>query len=255
MLITFALFDATGAPLTGATPTFAQYLSAITGVDLGGSAPAITEVGGGIYGFDAVLSGEGIAYYIDGGASAAPQYLGGGQGDNGVVVLPFYANDGTPAGVCTASIDTYEDGNGNPVTPPTLNSLNNTGLFSFLPLASEVAAHVSYMVSSNKNPTRYFGQLEASGGAVADTTPPLVHRVEALSGTVLRVIYSEAVVMTSGSDGALNLANYMIAGLSISGVTHETDRSVRLVTSPQTPGNTYTLVISNVADIHGNVIA
>lgn len=256
MIITFALFDAVGAPLTGATPTFAQYLSAITGVDLSGSAPAITEIGGGIYGFDAVLSGEGIAYYINGGTSAAPQYFGGGQGDNGVVVLPFFANDGSPAGVCIASIDTYEDGDGNPVTPPALNSLNNTGLFSFLPSGADIAARLSFMVSSNKNPTQYFGQLESAGAPIiippADTTAPTVVMTRpANDSRLLDVIFDEQVVDAE----ALTPSNYSIDhGLVVTKVEKISGIQYRLTTSRQTPGVVYTVSVTGIHDMSGNLI-
>lgn len=71
----FFLYDSAGAPLTGATPTFDTYRRD-DGTDLIGSAPAITEIGGGAYKFTPVFpTDHGIAYVIDGGASANPRRL------------------------------------------------------------------------------------------------------------------------------------------------------------------------------------
>jgi hypothetical protein len=188
MQIAFALFDVAGTPLAGAAPTFTQYRSAITGTDLSGSAPAITEISAGIYAFtpaDADLADEGVAFFIDGGVSSVPQYLGGGQGDNGVVVLPFFATDGSPGAGCAATLDTYENTVGGPLTPPTLNNLGpDSGLFSFVPAAGDLSARAAYMVSSDAEPTRYFGQLEAAaGGGGGGGSPPVVSGVNPAPGT------------------------------------------------------------------------
>ena len=70
--IGFALFDSTGAPLTGQTPTFSHYTD-----ELGTPAaqPPISEVGGGLYTFAPNFNaGLCLAYMIDGGASAVPRY-------------------------------------------------------------------------------------------------------------------------------------------------------------------------------------
>lgn len=74
----FGLYDSSGAPLSGASPTFAAYLST-GGAPL--TPPVIAELGGGLYGFrpsdEDILSG-GIVYSIDTGAE--PAHLGGGAG-------------------------------------------------------------------------------------------------------------------------------------------------------------------------------
>lgn len=72
----FFLFDGTGAPLAGVVPTFNAYRRD-DGVDLIGTAPAITEIGGGAYKFTPVFPADhGIAYVIDGGVTASPRYQG-----------------------------------------------------------------------------------------------------------------------------------------------------------------------------------
>jgi hypothetical protein len=70
----FFLYDAsTGVPLTGATPVFDTYKD-----DLGANLaqPSITEIGGGAYKFTPDITttpDRGIAYVIDGGATASPR--------------------------------------------------------------------------------------------------------------------------------------------------------------------------------------
>lgn len=70
----FFLYDAsTGAPLTGASPTFDTYKDDL-GADL--AQPTISEIGGGAYKFTPDLTTDparGIVYIVDGGASAAPR--------------------------------------------------------------------------------------------------------------------------------------------------------------------------------------
>lgn len=68
----FALFDASGNPFTGATPTFLTYKDS-TGVDV--AQPSIVEVGGGLYRFLPVFADPtlGLVYVVDGGASANHQ--------------------------------------------------------------------------------------------------------------------------------------------------------------------------------------
>ncbi len=71
-IVVFALFNSAQAPLAGQSPTFATYKDE-TGTNL--SQPTISEIGGGFYKFTPVLiAGHGIAYMIDGGALATPQY-------------------------------------------------------------------------------------------------------------------------------------------------------------------------------------
>lgn len=69
----FFLYDSAGAPLTGATPVFDTYKDDL-GTNL--AQPSITEIGGGAYKFTPVLDpARGIAYVVDGGASANPRRL------------------------------------------------------------------------------------------------------------------------------------------------------------------------------------
>lgn len=90
--------------------------------------------------------------------------------------------------------------------------------------------------------------------ANGDTVNPILFSVASPKHTQVRVTYSESVVMTTGSNGALNVANYSIAGLTISGIVSVSANQVLMTTSPQTPNFLYTLVVSNVEDLSGNPI-
>ena len=76
-IVVFCLFSlATGLPLTAQTPTFLTYEDE-TGANIT-PAPAITEVGGGLYRFTPnFTAGHGAAYVVDCGASSAQRYLYG----------------------------------------------------------------------------------------------------------------------------------------------------------------------------------
>ncbi len=68
----FLYIESTGAPKTGATPTFTTYKD-MDGNNL--SQPGITEIGGGAYEFTPVFPAEtGIVAVIDGGAGNSPRY-------------------------------------------------------------------------------------------------------------------------------------------------------------------------------------
>src|SRR4051794_2374772 len=72
-IVVFAIFDATTkAPKTGVTPTFVWYTD-----EAGGSltAPAITEIGGGLYKFTPTLqANHAILYMLDCGSTADDRY-------------------------------------------------------------------------------------------------------------------------------------------------------------------------------------
>lgn len=71
-IVVFPLFDNTQTPWPGQTPTFSSYTDE-TGTPI--TPPVITEVAGGFYAFTPVFTANhGIAYMIDGGASAVPRY-------------------------------------------------------------------------------------------------------------------------------------------------------------------------------------
>lgn len=82
---------------------------------------------------------------------------------------------------------------------------------------------------------------------------PYVSLAGAEDGYHVKVIFSEPVVVAE----ALIPANYVItggAGLTVFEVTQETAQSFILRTSLQTVGQTYTVTVSNVHDLQGNLI-
>lgn len=87
-----------------------------------------------------------------------------------------------------------------------------------------------------------------------DPTPLNVVSVMSLAPQLLRVVFNKAVVMDTTSKGALKLDNYTSPELDLTAVVQVNDRTVRLTTSPQTPGILYNLEIENVEDLAGNVV-
>lgn len=75
-IIVFSIFSAaTGAPLTGQTPTFLTYADE-TGVAI--TSPTISEIGGGLYKFTPTFTaGHTACFMIDTGASSASRYTFG----------------------------------------------------------------------------------------------------------------------------------------------------------------------------------
>lgn len=101
--------------------------------------------------------------------------------------------------------------------------------------------------------------LAAAGTGVqfyanGDTVNPIIFSVASPKHTQVRVTFSEPVVMTTDPEGALNLMNYSIGGLTIIAVEALTSQQVLLTTSSQTPNFLYTLTITNVEDLAGNPI-
>ena len=99
----------------------------------------------------------------------------------------------------------------------------------------------------------------SGGGGVSflsngDTVNPIIVQVSSPKHTQVKITYSEPVVMTTGANGALNLLNYTIPGLTLIAVSSLTSQQVLLTTSAQTPDFLYSLSIINVEDLVGNPI-
>lgn len=81
--------------------------------------------------------------------------------------------------------------------------------------------------------------------------PPFILNVEVLDAFTLRVIYNEAVVTAE----ATNVTNYSFtSGLAALQIISESSSVYVVTTSQQTAGQSYTLTVSNVHDLNGNVI-
>ena len=118
MIYTVYIEDATGVPKTGLTPDW-EYLYALDGTDKSGSAPAISEIGGGDYSFTvtygtAPFDVDELVGVVDGGvaAGALNRYVpvtitvrdigklrqaNKSTYDRGAKVETVYADDGTTA--------------------------------------------------------------------------------------------------------------------------------------------------------------
>jgi len=81
-------------------------------------------------------------------------------------------------------------------------------------------------------------------------TAPTVVLAAADDGLHVRVVFSEQVVEAE----ALLAANYSIPGLTVSAVRKETNQVFVLTTSAQTPGTSYTVTVSGIHDLNGNLI-
>lgn len=94
------------------------------------------------------------------------------------------------------------------------------------------------------NPTSY------SWVAVNDPFPPTIF-VQTLDATTLRVIYSKGVVQSEATD----IANYAFTGgLQALAIVSESPAYYLVTTSPQSPATSYTLTVSGVHDLDGNLI-
>jgi len=103
-------------------------------------------------------------------------------------------------------------------------------------------------------------KLDSGGGggvsflSNGDTVNPIIVQVSSPKFTQVKVTFSEPVVMTNAANGALNLTNYSIPGLTLIAVSSLTAQQVLLTTSAQTPDFLYSLSVTNVEDLTGNPI-
>jgi len=77
-MLYYVYFSDGGTPKTGLTPTWESLLTAEDGTDKSGSAPTISEIGGGWYGFEVIygvapwnVATEDLVGVIDGGSALA----------------------------------------------------------------------------------------------------------------------------------------------------------------------------------------
>lgn len=129
-----------------------------------------------------------------------------------------------------------------------INVVANLEVDTYARLGAPAGATIAADIQATNTPYVSF----LGGG---ETVKPVIYSVTAPRKNMVRVTYSESVVMTTAANGALNLGNYSIPGLTISDIVKEAENQVLLTTSPQTSGVMYNLTILNVEDLNGNVIA
>ncbi len=164
--IAFPLNDAvTGAPLTGAVPTFVQYR------DLLGNArtpPVITELGAGLYGFSPTDADEAarVAFLLDGGAGANPRRFSGAIHTPRTPFIAWHLEDAAGAlwTGASPSFGLYDDFGGNArVAPPIITPGATTYLFAAVPSTADLAIDVAFRADSpaGAEPPDFTGSLEA----------------------------------------------------------------------------------------------
>ena len=122
--------------------------------------------------------------------------------------------------------------------------------WDIIPLTDDSEYMILPMVPSSSGGGGSGVQFYANG----DTVNPILVQVASPKHTQIKVTYSEPVVMTAGSNGALNLANYSVVGITLLAVTQLTSQQVLITTSAQTANFLYTIVVTNVEDLSGNPI-
>ncbi|WP_436514853.1 lamin tail domain-containing protein [Ekhidna sp. To15] len=99
----------------------------------------------------------------------------------------------------------------------------------------------------------YFDDFATTLTPIADTTPPNIQSVTAISDTEVDVQFNEDVDPTTSQ----NISNYAIDGeISVTNAVLDADNSlVHLTTDALSNGTTYTITINNVEDVNSNPIA
>lgn len=86
---------------------------------------------------------------------------------------------------------------------------------------------------------------------VGDLVPPTVIGIEVVDGVTLILSYSEAVVASE----AVDISNYDFSpALELVNVEQVSASQYRLHTALQVPGTNYTLTVTGVHDLNGNLI-
>lgn len=94
------------------------------------------------------------------------------------------------------------------------------------------------------------GSASGMFSTTGDTTGPAIDTLIVVSNNLLKLYFTESVDTVSATADT----NYSISGLTINSVFMNTVRSVQIGTSAAIGGNSYTLQVSNVKDLAGNVM-
>ena len=119
--------------------------------------------------------------------------------------------------------------------------------------STHFGVQIRYTANSRDNGF-YFDDFSSITAVVADTTPPTISSVEAVTDGEVQVTFSEDVDETT----AESIANYAIDNaISVLGATRDPSNfnEVTLSTSSLANGQSYTVTINNVQDLGGNTIA
>lgn len=275
--IAFTLYDSLGAPKTDALSNGLAFVIYRTKAGIVVAPPAITHLGGGVYGFQppTIDQATGMAYMIDCGTGSFPTRLAGSVSLDSDPFGVFLLVDSVDTlwGGTAPTMPIYKDFSGTTRTAPTMSAVAGAYLYVAEPSAGDLLAGVGYRVDSPAGayPSNFGGSFYSPETAtvllptyglydgdftipfVSVAQAPTIIAAEAIDGNTLRVIFSESVLDAD----ALIPTNYVITGgggLTVSAVVKETDRFYVLTTSDQTPGVTYTVTVSNVRDLKQNPV-
>lgn len=165
--LSWLVVDATGAPRTGATPTFVDYR------DRSGNArtpPTISHQGGGVYGFTPSTTDEnvGAVFLVDNGAGSVPRRVSGVVTSTGAPFLGWHLEDsvGNLWAGAAPTVGLYASPNGTPVTPAPAVVAVRPYLFTLTPSETDLATDVSVRLDSpaGASPPFLAGSLEKPFG-------------------------------------------------------------------------------------------
>lgn len=174
--VVFAVYDGSGAPLTGAAFGLDLY------VDRAGNdrtPPAIDELGGGLYAFTPSDDDEalGVAYKTE-DTGGAPAYFSGAVHLQAAPFCAFFVDgSGDP------EFATYCDLEGNARTPPSILDLQSLGeLYCFTPSEADLALGVAFEIDCADvagTPPRFSGYFEppsvgGGGGEIPVQVPDTI---------------------------------------------------------------------------------
>lgn len=161
--LSFGAYDAANVPLTGLTPAFVHYVDR-TGTPR--TPPAITELGGGQYGFSPTDADEsvGTVFLIDLGATSTPRRVSGAIHTPTNPFLAWHLEDvaGALWTGAAPTVGLWDDFAGVPRTPPAVVALA-TYLFAVTPSTDDLAVDVAFRFDSaaGAQPPYLTGSVEA----------------------------------------------------------------------------------------------
>ena len=179
---------------------------------------------------------------------------------NNDLILTVYDDEGDPAPelVASWSFCTNLDTSLEVMPRPTITDIGN-GVYR---VARTTSGHVVGQMDFGATAfPRYFTYDVSPAAAVSSFTSsgsainPTISSVAAPRLNQVIVTFSKAVKMTADVTGALYLANYSLAPLTVLTVREMDERQVMLTTSTQLPATVYELMVYNVQDLYGNPIS
>ena len=228
--------------------------------------PAVITLGSGVYKIRISQREDGVAVdalILQSSSLAVPS--GTSQPESGLpasyVIIVQHPQDTTATPGITASFSVGAEGTGT-LTYQWQQKVPGAGGFADITGANS-SSYTTPATTPFMNGTQY--RVVVSNGTksatslgatlITDSVPPTVVRATSSGspGTIVTVVFSEAVDPTT----ARVAGNYPIDnGLAVSTATLQPDGiSVKLVTSAQTASTLYTLTVSGVKDLAGNLVA